>query len=395
MAPKKKVDEAPKPILGRPSNNLKMGLVGLPNVGKSTTFNLLCKQQAKAENYPFCTIDPNEARMTVPDERFDWLSQVFKPAGNIPAYLTIFDIAGLVPGAHEGAGLGNAFLSHIQAVDGIFHVVRAFDDPDIIHSEGDVNPVNDLQTIYDELRLKDLARITSTVEQLDRQTKHQKDKAKLKELDILKNIMDHLGVKEKWISDNTWKSDEVEVLNDYQFLTAKQVVYLVNMSKHDFARQKNKWLAKIHKWIQEKSPGPVIPYSAELEMELANCVDEASRAELLKDCAAGKSMLPKIITTGYHNLNLIHYFTCGEKEVRCWTIRKGFKAPQAAGVIHTDFEKGFICADVYSYEAIREYGDEAKVKAAGKLMQKGKEYVVEDGDIIHFKFSTAGGNKKK
>ncbi|OEH80674.1 obg-like ATPase 1 [Cyclospora cayetanensis] len=395
MAPKKKDEVEEKILLGRPRNTLKMGMVGLPNVGKSTTFNLLCKQSVPAENYPFCTIDPHEARMNVPDDRFRWLCGHFKPKSEVSATLSIFDIAGLVPGAHRGQGLGNAFLSHIQAVDGIFHVVRAFADEDIVHSEGEVDPVKDLTTISSELRLKDLERAQRLIEDLQKTSRQQKaaDKARKLQEEVLQAVVKLLE-DEKWVQQGNWKAAEVEVLNEYQFLTAKTVVYLVNMSEKDFIRQKNKWLAKIHNWVQENVQGPIIPYSAFFENKLAEQPDDEAREAYIKSSGASKSMLDKIIQTGYHALHLIHFFTCGEDEVKCWTIRAGTKAPQAAGVIHSDFERGFICAEVYKYNDLVELGSENAVKAAGKYLQKGKDYVVEDGDIIFFKFNVTNSGKK-
>eukprot|EP01054_Gregarina_sp_Poly1_P010034 Gregarina_sp_Poly_1__10033@NODE_672_length_6835_cov_143_220597_g507_i0_p2_GENE_NODE_672_length_6835_cov_143_220597_g507_i0NODE_672_length_6835_cov_143_220597_g507_i0_p2_ORF_typecomplete_len392_score65_32YchFGTPase_C/PF06071_13/4_6e39MMR_HSR1/PF01926_23/4_8e28MMR_HSR1/PF01926_23/1_9e03FeoB_N/PF02421_18/8_1e08FeoB_N/PF02421_18/33MnmE_helical/PF12631_7/0_047Roc/PF08477_13/0_1Roc/PF08477_13/3_3e03Dynamin_N/PF00350_23/1_6AAA/PF00004_29/0_37TrwB_AAD_bind/PF10412_9/0_39RsgA_GTPase/PF03193_16/0_77RsgA_G len=391
MPPKKK--EEPKLLLGRPKGNLRMGLVGLPNVGKSTTFNLLCKQSVPAENFPFCTIDPHEARMNVPDTRFKWLCEHYRPRSEVPATLTIYDIAGLVPGAHEGEGLGNAFLSHIQAVDGIYHVVRAFESDEIIHSQGEVNPLDDLETISNELRFKDIERCKSRVEDYSKVVARGHDKSKAAELSILKEVLTHLE-SGKWISaDRNWTAKEVEVLNDYQFLTAKPVVYLVNLSQTDFIRQKNKWLPKIAKWVQEKLPGPVIPFSAEFEQKLAELESDEAKADYIKSVGAHKSMVDKIISTGYSALQLLHYFTSGEDEVRCWTVRQGTKAPQAAGLIHTDMERGFICAEITKFDDLVEKGSDAAVKAAGKLSTKGKDYIVEDGDIVFYKFNPSGGKK--
>ncbi|KJP87862.1 GTP-binding protein YchF [Plasmodium fragile] len=392
MAPKKKEEEQ-KVLLGRPKNTLKMGLVGLPNVGKSTTFNVLTKLNIPAENYPFCTIDPHEAKVTVEDERFDWLVSHFKPKSNVHAYLSIFDIAGLVKNAHLGEGLGNNFLSNIAAVDGIYHVVRAFENEDIIHTEGNINPVRDMDIINSELIYKDINHCEKNLEEVTKVlNRNKKDKIKQNEHDVLTTVLSFLK-EHKWIKDGNWKSSEVEVINEFNFLTAKPVVYLVNMSETDFIRQKNKHLAKIYNWVQEKNKGTIIPYCADMELKLLS-MSEEEKQNYFKENNIKQSMLNKIVKTGYYEINLIHFFTCGPDEVKCWTIRKGTKAPQAAGVIHTDFEKGFICAEVYKYTDLVEFKSESEVKANGKYLQKGKDYVVEDGDIIFFKFNVSSSGKK-
>eukprot|EP00923_Selenidium_pygospionis_P047074 GHVN01081235.1.p1 GENE.GHVN01081235.1~~GHVN01081235.1.p1 ORF type:complete len:393 (-),score=91.01 GHVN01081235.1:135-1250(-) len=364
-----------------------MGLVGLPNVGKSSTFNLLSKQSVPAENFPFCTIKPHEARLNVPDERFDWLCSVFHPASEVAASLTIYDIAGLVPGAHKNEGLGNAFLSNIQATDGIYHVVRAFEDDDIIHSEGEVHPIKDLNTIYHELRLKDVERCEKIVIELDKNAARTKNRTMQMDLEVMKKVLEHIRDKELWITRGTWKANEIEVLNEHGFLTAKPVVYLVNMREADYLAKRNKWGGKILTWVNDNCPGPILPFSVELEAKLAEMDTEEERQAYIKEKGgdATKSMIPRIIHTGYTELQLIHFFTCGEDEVKCWTIREGTRAPAAAGTIHSDFEKFFICAEVYRYNDLKELGSEAAIKAAGKLLTKGKEYEVEDGDIIFFK----------
>ncbi|ORY96504.1 GTP-binding protein YchF [Syncephalastrum racemosum] len=399
MPPKKAVKEE-KLLLGRPSNNLKIGVVGLPNVGKSTFFNALTNASAAAENYPFCTIDPEESRVAVPDPRFDWLCEHYKPAKEIPAFLTVIDIAGLVKGAASGAGLGNAFLSHIKAVDAIYHVVRAFDDPDVTHVEGDLDPIRDVEIIHEELRLKDEEFLHKQWTEMGAAVKrlghggNATDKAKKEEFAVLDKVYNH--VKDgKEVRHGVWTNKEIEVINGFHLITAKPVIYLANVSEKDFVRKKNKWLPKIKAWIDEKSPGDLmIPYSGALEYRISLMESKEEKEAEWKNLGVN-SMMPKIIVAGYSALQLIYYFTGGPDEVRAWTVRRLTKAPQAAGVIHTDFERGFIMAEVMKYEDLKEYGSEAQVKANGKYMQKGKEYQVEDGDIIYFKFNVTASGKKK
>ena len=372
-----------------------MGLVGLPNVGKSTTFNTLTHCTVPAENYPFCTIEPHEAVVEVPDVRFDWLTENFKPASRVRAVLKVWDIAGLVPNAHKGEGLGNAFLSNIQGVDGIYHVCRAFSDDDVIHTEGEVNPVKDLQTISSELIMKDLANLESWMGDLGRKLKTQpKNKDFVDEMEAMTKALKILQAGKALRCHEEWSNKEVDILNKYSFISTKPVVYLVNMSPEDFVRQKNKWLAGIKTWVDANGGGPIIPFSASFEQKLLEHDTKEKRQAYMDSVGAKKSMLDKIITTGYEYLELIHFFTVGETEVRCWTVRKGAKAPEAAGVIHSDFERGFICADIYKYEDIRELGTEAEVKAKGKIQQAGKTYEVQDGDICFFKFNVSNPTKK-
>ncbi|GMN54664.1 hypothetical protein TIFTF001_023783 [Ficus carica] len=413
-AAKGKEAPAERPILGRFSSHLKIGIVGLPNVGKSTLFNTLTKMSIPAENFPFCTIEPNEARVNIPDERFEWLCQLYKPkneslnlklfplqflfymlssvdALEASAFLQIHDIAGLVRGAHQGQGLGNNFLSHIRAVDGIFHVLRAFEDPDIIHVDDAVDPVRDLETISAELRLKDIEFMEKKIEDLEKSMKRSNDKQLKIEHECCQKVKAWLE-DEKDVRLGDWKLADVEILNTFQLLTAKPVVYLVNMNEKDYQRKKNKFLPKIHAWVQEHGGEQIIPFSCALETNLADMPPD----EALKYCEENKvqSALPKIIKTGFSAINLIYFFTAGPDEVKCWQIRRQTKAPQAAGTIHTDFERGFICAEVMKFEDLKELGSESAVKAAGKYKQEGKTYVVQDGDIIFFKFNVSGGGKK-
>ncbi|WWC66351.1 GTP-binding protein YchF [Kwoniella pini CBS 10737] len=394
MPPKgKKVEETKRVILGRPSNNLQIGIVGVPNVGKSSFFNTLSQTDlGKAANFPYATIDPEEARIPVPDERFDWLCSLYKPKSEVPAFLTCVDIAGLTAGASTGAGLGNAFLSHVRSVDGIFQVVRAFDDAEVIHVEGDVDPCRDMQIISTELRLKDIEWVEKGLEMAKKNARSAggvslADKAKKEEVAIVEKILKHLTEDNKDVRKGNWSNKEVDVINGLNLLTAKPITYLVNLSERDFVRKKNKWLPKIKAWIDENNPGDnLIPFSVALEERLVRMSDEEKVAEA-ETLGLGKnaSALGKITTSGYTSLELIRYFTCGPDEVRAWTVRKGIKAPQAAGVIHSDFENKFICGEIMSYADLKEYGSEAAVKAAGKLRQQGKPYEIVDGDICYWK----------
>jgi obg-like ATPase 1 len=377
-----------------------MGIVGLPNVGKSTTFNLLSNLQVPSSNFMFCTIDPNKARIEVPDHRYEKLVEIYKPKSKVAATLSILDIAGLVKGASQGNGMGNEFLSHIQSVDGIFHVVRAFDDDDIQHYEGEVDPVRDLEIIQGELMEKDRVFLTKNLEDLEKAVnKANPNPANLKEAkeerDVLKRVCE-MYEKGLNVRDGTWHYKEIDILNKHLFFTAKSTVYLVNMSEKDYASKKNKYLAKIKKWIDTHGGGTLIPYSAAFEQKIAAMSPE-ERVKFTTETGA-TSALPKIANAGYAALNLIHFFTCGEDEVKCWTIRNGEKAPQAAGVIHTDFERGFISAEVMKYDDLVALGcDENNVKKEGKVRVEGKNYVVCDGDIIYFKFNVSdpGAKKKK
>jgi obg-like ATPase 1 len=367
--------------LGRFKNSLSIGILGLPNVGKSSLFNLLTKSQALAANYPFATKEPNKARTPLPDERVEWLFELFDPVKRTPAFLECVDIAGLVKGASDGEGMGNEFLSNIAAVDGLYHVCRIFDAEEVTHVEGNVDPIRDLEIIHQELRMKDLQVVKKRMEPLVRLAKG--DKTKKFELDVHEKLVALLE-SGKDVRFGDYNLKEIDVVNPLNLLTAKPQIYLVNMSEDDFIRQKNKWLPRIKEWVEARNPkDPIIPFSAELENKLFDMTPEEAKAYCTEQKT--RSMLARIIKMGYSRLRLISFFTIGKPEVRAWTIHAGMKAPQAAGTIHTDFEKKFICAEVMSFADLKEAGSESAVRAAGKLQTKGRDYVMQDGDIVVFK----------
>jgi len=388
----KKGEQKERILLGRPGNNVSIGIVGMPNVGKSSLFNILSGLNVPAENYPFCTIKPNTAMVPVPDPRFEHLCQVWKPRSRVQAVLSITDIAGLVKGASEGKGLGNAFLSNIQAVDAIYHVCRAFDNADIEHVEGNVDPVRDIEIIRTELIKKDIERLNNAIDALSKKLRvNQRDRDSKENLECAKKALQMLE-ENKEIRYGDWNAKEVQYLNTLQLLTAKPVVFLVNVGEKNFVTQKSKYLPKIKEYVTQNCPdSPIIPFSVAFEKTVMDKAAEGEEAKkkYLEEVKV-PSMIPKIITAGYRALSLINFFTTGEDEVRAWSIRIGTKAPQAGGVIHSDFEKNFICAEVYNYEDFKELGSEAAVKAAGRYRTQGKDYVMKDGDIVFFKCGKRG-----
>mmetsp|Transcript_21681 Transcript_21681/g.19748 ORF Transcript_21681/g.19748 Transcript_21681/m.19748 type:complete len:406 (+) Transcript_21681:54-1271(+) len=397
----KKVGAPEGPRFGRVKANLKMGIVGLPNVGKSSLFNLLTEQAVSAENYPFCTIDPNESRCPVPDARYEWLCQLWNPVSKIPAYLVVTDIAGIIRGAHSGAGLGNAFLSHIQAVDGIFHVVRAFDNPEVVHVDDSVDPIRDMETIIYELCRKDAALVEAVKSKKEQEIKRD---AKNKPGPIFFPLLERcLEMLENNIPlrSGTYTIEEVAKINEVipLCITLKPMVYLVNLDTKSFKRKGNKWLVPINEWVQKHGGGTIIPFSVEWEQAYwATRNDPAAREAFLNEVPGLKSALPRIVKIGYNALNLQYFFTAGEDEVRCWTIPVGALAPEAAGAIHTDFERGFIKAEVCAFDDFKSLCNGQKsmanVKAAGKYRQEGKQYVMQDGDIVYFLFNVTTAKKK-
>lgn len=364
--------------------SLQCGIVGLPNVGKSTLFNCLSNAKAQAANFPFCTIEPNVGVITVPDERLQKLTEIAKPQNIVPATVEIVDIAGLVKGASKGEGLGNQFLGNIKSTQAILHVLRCFDDDNIIHVDGSVNPIRDKEIIDTELQLKDLEAVENRLSRVQKQAKAG-DKESSKIADACEKYRQHLlqGLNVRTLTDLT--EEQLELTADLNLLTAKPVLYVCNVDEKGL-KEGNDWVNKI-KAMAESEGADVLVICAAAEAEIAELEDPEERAMFLNDLGMSESGVAKLIKAAYKMLNYITYFTVGEKEVRAWTITRGMKAPQAAAVIHSDFEKGFIRAEVIKYDDYLNYRTEAAIKEAGKLGVEGKEYVVKDGDCMHFRFN--------
>ncbi|MGM0545207.1 MAG: redox-regulated ATPase YchF [Bacteroidota bacterium] len=362
--------------------SLRCGIVGLPNVGKSTLFNALSDAGADAANFPFCTIDPNIGVVPVPDERLNTLYDIVGSEEKIPTSVEFVDIAGLVKGASEGKGKGNAFLSHIREVDLIVHVVRCFDDENVIHVEGDVNPTRDIHIIEDELILKDLETVEKRYEKLKKEAKSG-EKETLQKLDIVERLKEHLEVGNAARTFEAGK-EEREAYRELFLLSDKPVLYACNVSEDDLDSG-NQWVDEV-KEIAAEFDDEVVTFCAKIEEEIAE-LDEEERAMFLEELGVESAGLERLIQAAYKELGLITYFTTGPKETRAWTVRKGAKAPEAAGVIHSDFERGFIRAETVSYETYKELGSEKAVKDAGEMRQEGKDYVVQDGDVMLFRFN--------
>lgn len=362
--------------------SLRCGIVGLPNVGKSTLFNALSDAGADAANFPFCTIDPNVGVVPVPDERLDTLYEIVGSEEKIPTSVEFVDIAGLVKGASEGKGKGNAFLSHIREVDLIVHVVRCFDDDNVVHVEGDVNPTRDIHIIEDELILKDLETVEKRYEKVKKEAKSG-EKETLEKRDIIERLKEHLEVGN---AARTFEADKEEqkIYRDLFLLSDKPVLYACNVSEDDLDTG-NKWVDEV-KEIAARFDDEVVTFCAKIEEEIAE-LDEEERQMFLEELGVESAGLERLIRAAYKELGLITYFTTGPKETRAWTVRKGAKAPEAAGVIHSDFERGFIRAETVSYEKYKELGSEKSVKEAGEMRQEGKDYVVQDGDVMLFRFN--------
>lgn len=363
--------------------SLTAGIVGLPNVGKSTLFNAITKKNILAANYPFATIEPNVGMVTVPDKRLDFLNDLIKPKSLVPTTFEFTDIAGLVKGASKGEGLGNKFLSHIRDVDAIVEVVRCFDDSNITHVEGGANPLRDVEIIDVEFIFCDLEVVVTRLSKIEKKAISTKDKDALKEVELLKKIKEAL---ENNIPARKLKytEDDLKTLKAFNLLTMKPIIYVANI-KEDEIGCDNNYVKDLKEYVK-KDNSEVIVLCAKIEEELSGFEDEEKEV-FLKDLGIEESGLDKLIRASYHLLGLQTYFTAGPKEVRAWTFKRGMKAPACAGIIHSDFEKGFIRAEVISFDDYKKYNGEKGAKEAGKLRSEGKEYVMQDGDICLFRFN--------
>jgi GTP-binding protein YchF len=363
---------------------LQCGIVGLPNVGKSTLFNSLSNAKAQAANFPFCTIEPNVGVITVPDKRLTKLTELVHPKNAVPNTIEIVDIAGLVKGASKGEGLGNQFLANIRSTNAIIHVLRCFDNDNVIHVDGSVDPIRDKEIIDTELQLKDLDSIDKKIQKLEKAAKVGNDKEAKKAFDVLTVYKNHLEAGKSARTAPVAEEDK-EYIADIWLLTAKPVMYVCNVEE-SAVNTGNAYVEKV-RLVAKDENAEVLVISAQIEAEIAELESYEERQMFLDDLGLNESGVNKLIKSAYRLLNLATYFTAGVQEVRAWTITKGFTAPQAAGVIHTDFEKGFIRAEVIKYDDFVKYGSEAACKEAGKLSLEGKTYIVEDGDIMHFRFN--------
>ena len=364
--------------------SLTAGIVGLPNVGKSTLFNAITNQKILAENYPFATIEPNVGVVTVPDERMDKLKEMYEPNRFIPTAYEFTDIAGLVKGASQGEGLGNKFLSHIREVDAIVEVVRCFDDGKIIHVDGNIDPIRDIETINLELAIADLDVINNRLERVSKKARTTKNKDDLVEVEALEKAKQALE-ENKALRQVEFTEDELKSLKSYSFLTLKPIIYLANIKESELGNPDNKYVQEVKQYTLKEN-AQVVSLCAKVEEDLSELTKE-EKQEMLEALGLEESGLDKLIQATYDILGLATYFTVGKDEVRAWTFKKGMNAKQCAGIIHSDFEKGFIRAEVMSYEDLVKYGNELKVKEAGRARLEGKDYIMQDGDICHFRFN--------
>lgn len=361
--------------------SLKAGIVGLPNVGKSTLFNALTAAGVEAANYPFATIQPNVGVVPVPDPRLEAINTVIETKEIVPTVVEIVDIAGLVRGASKGEGLGNQFLGHVRTVDAILEVVRCFESPDVTHVEGSIDPVRDIETIETELILADLEVAERRLERLERGAKSG-DKEVLRRRDIVERVVEHLDAGQP-LRAVTWSDGERDVIAELEMITALPVLYVCNVDESGLAG--NRHTAAVEEWASEHD-APVVRICAQVEAEIAE-LDDEDRRMFLADLGLEEPGLDTLARATYALLGLRTFFTAGPKEIRAWTVPAGIRAPEAAGVIHSDFQAGFIRAEVYSVDDLLEAGSEAALRASGKLRIEGKDYVIQDGDVVHFRFN--------
>lgn len=364
--------------------SLTTGIVGLPNVGKSTIFNAITKQKILSANYPFATIEPNVGVVVVPDKRLDFLNELYKPKSLVPTTFEFTDIAGLVKGASNGEGLGNKFLSHIREVDAIVEVVRCFDDKNIIHVENEIDPIRDITTIEIELILADLEIVDNRLNKIGKKATMSKDKEIKKEADLLVKLKESLE-NDVALRKLELSEEETKMVKHYNLLTLKPIIYMANVSEADLATGTNNYVEQVKSYAT-KEGSKVIVVCAKVEEELSE-LDDSEKQEFLEALGVAESGLDKLINASYSLLGLKTYFTAGTDEVRAWTFKDGMKAPECAGIIHTDFERGFIKAEIMSYTDLEKCGSEKAVKEAGKMRLEGKDYLMQDGDICYFRFN--------